>query len=84
MFFFNIHQDLYGQSASDIASEVCGLITVLSGTTVLHSTREPDPPPNSGTASMFEFGNVKLICENKLLITVIFAFNFSKNKKNIE
>ncbi|KMZ58306.1 putative Non-imprinted in Prader-Willi/Angelman syndrome region protein,putative [Zostera marina] len=46
-------KDLYGQSASDIASEVCGLITVLSGTTVLHSTREPDPPPNSDHGDLY-------------------------------
>ncbi|XP_054793998.1 probable magnesium transporter NIPA7 [Prosopis cineraria] len=39
-------KDYNGQSASSIASELCGFITVLSGTTVLHSTREPDPPAN--------------------------------------
>ncbi|WOL03561.1 putative magnesium transporter NIPA6 [Canna indica] len=37
-------KDWSGQSASDIASEICGLVTVISGTTVLHSTRDPDPP----------------------------------------
>ncbi|XP_077248710.1 putative magnesium transporter NIPA6 [Tasmannia lanceolata] len=37
-------KDLSGMSASNIASEICGLITVISGTTVLHATREPDPP----------------------------------------
>ncbi|KAJ7945159.1 Protein of unknown function (DUF803) [Quillaja saponaria] len=37
-------KDYSGQSASSIASELCGFITVLSGTAVLHSTREPDPP----------------------------------------
>lgn len=41
-------QDYSGQSASSIASELCGFITVLSGTAVLHSTREPDPPPITG------------------------------------
>ncbi|XXG73570.1 hypothetical protein AAC387_Pa07g2468 [Persea americana] len=40
-------KDWSGQSASSIASEICGLITVLSGTTVLHTTREPDPNPSS-------------------------------------
>ena len=50
-----IKQDLSGQSASSIASEVCGLITVLSGTTVLHSTREPDPPPSTGTCNEFMY-----------------------------
>ncbi|OVA04161.1 Magnesium transporter NIPA [Macleaya cordata] len=42
-------KDYAGQSASNIASELCGFITVLSGTAVLHSTREPDPPPITGT-----------------------------------
>ncbi|GMG99553.1 hypothetical protein Nepgr_001393 [Nepenthes gracilis] len=37
-------KDYSGQSASSIASELCGLITVLSGTMILHSTREPDQP----------------------------------------
>ncbi|XP_056159131.1 probable magnesium transporter NIPA6 isoform X2 [Syzygium oleosum] len=37
-------KDYSGQSASSIASELCGFITVLSGTAVLHSTRDPDPP----------------------------------------
>ncbi|XP_020201958.1 probable magnesium transporter NIPA7 [Cajanus cajan] len=40
-------KDYSGQSVSSIASELCGFITVLSGTTVLHSTREPDPPVNT-------------------------------------
>ncbi|KAJ4966295.1 hypothetical protein NE237_018144 [Protea cynaroides] len=38
-------KDWSGQSASSIISELCGFITVLSGTTVLHTTREPDPSP---------------------------------------
>ncbi|KAJ0007300.1 hypothetical protein Pint_30579 [Pistacia integerrima] len=36
-------KDYSCQSASSIASELCGFIIVLSGTTALHSTREPDP-----------------------------------------
>ncbi|XP_027340221.1 probable magnesium transporter NIPA7 isoform X3 [Abrus precatorius] len=39
-----LNMDYSGQSITSIASELCGFITVLSGTTVLHSTREPDPP----------------------------------------
>lgn len=42
------HQDWSGQSASNIASEICGFVTVISGTTVLHSTRGQDQPPNAG------------------------------------
>ncbi|XP_042008804.1 probable magnesium transporter NIPA6 [Salvia splendens] len=35
-------KDWSGQSASSIASVLCGFITVLSGTMVLHSTRDPE------------------------------------------
>lgn len=38
-------QDWSGQNASSIASEICGFITVLSGTIILHSTREQESPP---------------------------------------
>ncbi|MCL7041046.1 hypothetical protein MKW94_028456 [Papaver nudicaule] len=40
-------KDYAGQSASSIASELCGFITILSGTAVLHSTKDPDPPQNT-------------------------------------
>ncbi|KAL4363979.1 hypothetical protein GQ457_04G034090 [Hibiscus cannabinus] len=60
-------QDYAGQSASNIASELCGFITVLSGTAVLHSTRDPDPPlitdlytPLSPTVSWYIQGNSEL------------------------
>ncbi|KAG7029939.1 putative magnesium transporter NIPA6 [Cucurbita argyrosperma subsp. argyrosperma] len=36
-------KDWSGQSASSIASELCGFVTILSGTMVLHATRSPDP-----------------------------------------
>ncbi|CAN1288382.1 Probable magnesium transporter NIPA6 [Linum perenne] len=45
-------KDYSGQSASSIASELCGFVTVLSGTAVLHSTREPDQPSTSGNQSL--------------------------------
>lgn len=60
-------KDWSGESASSIASELCGLITVLSGTTILHSTREPDPPfitdlytPLSPKVSWYIQGNGEL------------------------
>ncbi|XP_050213878.1 probable magnesium transporter NIPA6 [Mercurialis annua] len=37
-------KDWSGQSAGSIASALCGFITVLSGTIVLHSTRDRVPP----------------------------------------
>ncbi|CAM8921630.1 unnamed protein product [Rhodiola kirilowii] len=40
-------KDWSGQSASSIVSVLCGFITVLAGTMVLHWTREPDPPSAS-------------------------------------
>ncbi|KAH0711833.1 hypothetical protein KY289_007792 [Solanum tuberosum] len=40
-------KDWSGQSVSSIVSALCGFLTVLSGTLVLHSTRDPDPPPST-------------------------------------
>ncbi|XP_059630867.1 probable magnesium transporter NIPA1 [Cornus florida] len=45
-------KDWSGQSAGSIVSVLCGFITVLSGTMVLHSTREPDPPPTAEYSSL--------------------------------
>ena len=44
-------QDWSGQNASTIVSELCGFITVLSGTMILHSTREQQPVPSQGMTS---------------------------------
>lgn len=40
-------KDWAGQSFSTIISVLCGFMTVLSGTMILHGTREPDPQPVS-------------------------------------
>ncbi|XP_022739232.1 probable magnesium transporter NIPA6 isoform X4 [Durio zibethinus] len=56
-------KDYSGQSASNIASELCGFITVLSGTTVLHSTRDPDTPLITGGQKAFvseNFGSLSI------------------------
>ncbi|CAN6481363.1 unnamed protein product [Victoria cruziana] len=50
-------KDWSGQNASSIASEVCGFITVLSGTIILHSTRENEAPPVAGTLSWYIRGD---------------------------
>ncbi|KAG5526772.1 hypothetical protein RHGRI_032886 [Rhododendron griersonianum] len=42
-------RDWSGQDATSIASEICGFITVLSGTLILHSTREHEQAPATGT-----------------------------------
>ena len=40
--------DWYGQNTESIASEICGFITVLTGTVILHATREEEET-SSGT-----------------------------------
>ena len=51
-------QDWSGQRASNIASVICGFLTVLAGTVVLHSTREPD---QTASAGRFLFNLVELL-----------------------
>lgn len=48
-------QDWSGQNVSSITSELCGFITVLSGTIILHATREQEPPPPIGTYEPHSF-----------------------------
>ncbi|KAL5559979.1 hypothetical protein UlMin_036190 [Ulmus minor] len=45
-------KDWSGQSASNIVSVLCGFITILSGTIVLHSTREPEAAVTDFYASL--------------------------------
>ena len=58
-------QDWSGQRASNIASEICGFLTVLAGTVVLHSTREPDQTVSAGRSlfSLAEPGR-QVYCPN--------------------
>lgn len=44
-------KDWSGQDASSIASEICGFITVLSGTIILHATKEQDQANTSDLAA---------------------------------
>ncbi|XP_042483908.1 probable magnesium transporter NIPA6 isoform X2 [Macadamia integrifolia] len=46
-------KDWSGQNVSSIASELCGFITVLSGTIILHSTREQEVTPATGNISWY-------------------------------
>ncbi|XP_054779148.1 probable magnesium transporter NIPA6 isoform X1 [Prosopis cineraria] len=46
-------KDWSGQNASSIASEVCGFITVLSGTIILHATRDQDQSNTQGTLTWY-------------------------------
>lgn len=54
-------KDWAGQSASDIISAICGFITVLSGTVMLHVTREQDPVPLPGTVTWYDGEQIKAI-----------------------
>ncbi|KAH9696862.1 putative magnesium transporter NIPA6 [Citrus sinensis] len=46
-------KDWSGQDVSGIASEICGFITVLSGTIILHATREHEQTTAPGTLRSF-------------------------------
>ncbi|KAL0356612.1 UNVERIFIED_CONTAM: putative magnesium transporter NIPA6 [Sesamum calycinum] len=41
-------KDWSGQNLSSITSEICGFITVLTGTVILHMTREEEPTATTG------------------------------------
>ncbi|CAA7410726.1 unnamed protein product [Spirodela intermedia] len=46
-------KDWSSQDISSIASELCGFITVLSGTVLLHSSREPEANPAAASISWY-------------------------------
>ncbi|XP_038886953.1 probable magnesium transporter NIPA6 isoform X1 [Benincasa hispida] len=50
-------KDWSGQNASTIVSELCGFITVLSGTIILHSTREQQPVSSQGSVAWYISGD---------------------------
>ncbi|CAK9165000.1 unnamed protein product [Ilex paraguariensis] len=52
-------KDWSGQDASSIASETCGFITVLSGTIILHATREQEPVNALGTVTWYDGESIK-------------------------
>lgn len=54
-------KDWAGQSASDIVSAICGFITVLSGTIMLHVTREQEPVTLPGTVTWCDGERIKAI-----------------------
>ncbi|KAF8012530.1 hypothetical protein BT93_I0633 [Corymbia citriodora subsp. variegata] len=61
-------KDWSGQTASSIASEICGFITVLSGTIILHSTREQESANARGTVTWYVGGDsVKSVEEEHLV-----------------
>ncbi|KAK4258508.1 hypothetical protein QN277_004950 [Acacia crassicarpa] len=46
-------KDWSGQNANSIASEVCGFITILSGTIILHATRDQEQSNMQGTLKWY-------------------------------
>ncbi|XP_028765683.1 probable magnesium transporter NIPA6 [Neltuma alba] len=46
-------KDWSGQNANSVASEVCGFITVLSGTIILHATRDQEQSNMQGTLTWY-------------------------------
>lgn len=62
-------KDWSGQDVSDVASEICGFITVLSGTIILHATREQEPAP-VGTVTWYVSGDSLKGVEEEHLITI--------------
>ncbi|XP_021775800.1 probable magnesium transporter NIPA6 isoform X2 [Chenopodium quinoa] len=69
-------KDWSGQDASSIASEICGFITVLTGTIILHATREQeqtntsDSRGNAGPANWYSTGESQKISDEEHLITL--------------
>ncbi|GAV80533.1 Mg_trans_NIPA domain-containing protein [Cephalotus follicularis] len=63
-------KDWSGQDVSSIASEICGFITVLSGTTILHATREQEPAAAPGTVTWYASRDAIKGVEDEHLITV--------------
>ncbi|KAG7978163.1 hypothetical protein I3843_05G069600 [Carya illinoinensis] len=62
-------KDWSGQNVSSIASEICGFITVLSGTIILHATKEQEPP-TQGTVTWYISGDSIKSFEDEHLITI--------------
>ncbi|XP_073129849.1 probable magnesium transporter NIPA6 isoform X3 [Henckelia pumila] len=62
-----LNKDWSGQDLSSIASEICGFITVLSGTVILHTTRGEEPAPPTGTITWYDGDSSKGLEEAHLI-----------------
>ncbi|XP_073045905.1 probable magnesium transporter NIPA6 [Primulina eburnea] len=60
-------KDWSGQDLSSITSEICGFITVLSGTVILHTTREEESAPPAGNITWYDVDSSKDKQKLKLL-----------------
>ncbi|CAA2940378.1 probable magnesium transporter NIPA6 isoform X2 [Olea europaea var. sylvestris] len=52
-------KDWSGQNVSSILSEICGFVTVLSGTVILHMTREEEQATSQGTITWYDGDQTK-------------------------
>lgn len=55
-------QDWSGQDISSIASEICGFITVLTGTIILHGTKEQEESTRKGIGQHVTFNQFPCVC----------------------
>lgn len=55
-------QDWSGQNISSIASEICGFITVLTGTIILHGTKEQEETTRKGIGQHVTFNQFPCVC----------------------
>ncbi|NP_001359018.1 protein ENOR3-like isoform 2 [Glycine max] len=63
-------KDWSGQDVSSIASEICGFITVLTGTIILHMTREQEESNMQKTSTWFIGEDLMKGVENEHLIRI--------------
>ncbi|KAK9677579.1 hypothetical protein RND81_11G153200 [Saponaria officinalis] len=63
-------KDWSGQDASSVASEICGFITVISGTIILHSTREQEQASTSRPVDRYTSGEDLKSEDGEHLITL--------------
>ncbi|QCD88720.1 Magnesium transporter NIPA [Vigna unguiculata] len=72
-------KDWSGQDVSSITSEICGFITVLSGTIILHMTREQEDSNMQKTSRLFTREDSMKGVEDEHLIFLILEFNGFKH-----
>ncbi|XP_021819981.1 probable magnesium transporter NIPA6 isoform X1 [Prunus avium] len=60
-------KDWSGQDVSSIASEICGFITVLSGTIILHATKNEESSTQAGTVTWYIRDSMKGSEDERLL-----------------
>lgn len=63
-------KDWYGQDVTSVVSELCGFITVLSGTIILHSTRENEESTRQGALTWYKSEDSMKCIEDEHLIVI--------------